>query len=101
MRLRAVFLLAALSFLGTLATTEAAEPTKRFLARLKIGQEVTLKEANGRYEIIAMERLPLGHKIIEIGDDYIELLDVSGVTTTIIPIYSIKAITRHELPPKR
>jgi hypothetical protein len=101
MRLRAVFLLVALAFVGMLATTEAAEPSKRFLAKLKVGQEVTLKEANGRFEVIVMERLSLGHKVVEVGDDYIELLDVSGVTTTIIPIYSIKAITRHQLPPKR
>lgn len=100
MRLRRVFLLAALSLVGMLATTEAAEPSKRFLAKLKVGQEVTLKEASGRYEITVMQRLPLGHKVVEIGDDYIELLDVSGVTTTIIPIYSIKAIIRHELPQK-
>lgn len=100
MCLRAVFLLAPMLFVGTLAT-ESAEPTKRFLAKLKVGQEVTLKEASGRYEIVVMERLPLGQKIVEIGDDYIELLDASGVTTTIIPLYSIKAITRHELSPKR
>jgi hypothetical protein len=99
MRLRRVFLLA-LFILGTIAATEAAEPTKRFLAKLKVGQEVTLKEANGRFEIIVMKRLPLGHKIVEIGDDYIELLDVSGVTTTIIPVYSIRSITRLELPQK-
>ena len=98
MRLRRVFLLALFIF-GTVAAT-AAEPAARFLGKLKVAQEVTLKETNGRYEIIVMKRLPLGHKIVEIGDDYIELLDVSGVTTTIIPIYSIKAITRHELPQK-
>lgn len=97
---RRVFLLAGLLLLETLAATEAAEPSNRFLTKLKEGQQVSLKEANGRYDIIVMKHLPLGHKIIEIGDDYIELLDVAGVTTTIIPIYSIKSITRHELPTK-
>ncbi|QDU29544.1 hypothetical protein ETAA8_46580 [Anatilimnocola aggregata] len=99
-RPRQVFLLAALILVGAITAADAQEPTKRFLGKLKVGQEVTLKEANGRYEIIVLKRLPLGHKIVGIGDDYIELLDVSGVTTTIIPVYSIRSITRLELPQK-
>lgn len=88
----AVFLLA--------VSVNAADPPKPFLSKLKVGQEVSLKEANGRYEIIVMKRLSLGHRVVEVGEDYVELLDVSGVTTTIIPIYSIRSITKHELPQK-
>ena len=64
---------------------------KGFLSILKEGQAVVLKEAAGRYEITLMEG---GHKVIEIGPDYIVVEDIAGVTETRIPIFSIKSIAR-------
>ncbi len=64
---------------------------KGFLSVLKEGQAVVLKEAGGRYEITLMEG---GHKVIEVGPDYIVAEDISGVTETRIPIFSIKSIAR-------
>ena len=64
---------------------------KGFLSALKEGQAVVLKEAAGRYEITLMEG---GHKVIEIGPDYIVVEDIAGVTETRIPVYSIKSIAR-------
>lgn len=71
---------------------------KGFLSALKVGQIVTLKEDAGRYEITVLKKAPLGHKIIEIGSDYVVIEDAARVTETRIPVYSIKAIIRLRLP---
>jgi hypothetical protein len=68
---------------------------KSFLSVLKEGQAVVLKEAAGRYELTLTEG---GHKVIEVGPDYVVVDDLAGVTETRIPIYSIKSITRIKGP---
>lgn len=68
---------------------------KSFLSVLKEGQRVVLKESAGRYEITVMEG---GHKVIEVGPDYVLVEDLAGVTETRIPVYSIKSITRIKGP---
>jgi hypothetical protein len=69
-------------------------------ASLEKNQSVTVKEVAGRYEIVVVPGVEDGHRIVEIGQDSIVLLDPSGVTETRIPIYSIKAITVTRLPKK-
>ena len=64
---------------------------KGFLSVLKEGQAVVVKEVSGRYEITLMEG---GHKVIEVGPDYVVVEDLAGVIDTRIPVYSIKSITR-------
>lgn len=64
---------------------------KGFLSVLKEGQAILVKEVAGRYEITVMEG---GHKIIEVGPDYVVIADITGVTEIRIPTYSIKSITR-------
>ena len=64
---------------------------KSFLSVLKEGQAVVLKEAAGRFEITLMEG---GHRVIEIGPDYVVVEDIAGVTEIRISVYSIKSITR-------
>ncbi len=68
---------------------------KGFLSVLKEGQSVVLKESAGRYEITLMEG---GHKVIEVGPDYVLIEDLAGVTETRIPIFSIKSIARIKGP---
>ena len=67
-----------------------------FLAGLKEGQAVTLKDVAGRYEITTLDDGPgmLGHKITEFGTDYLVVGDLADVTEIRIPIYSIKSIVR-------
>ena len=64
---------------------------KGFLSVLKEGQAIVVKEVAGRYEITLMEG---GHKVIEVGPDYVVVEDIAGVTETRIPIFSIKSIAR-------
>ena len=74
------------------------KPRKGFLAVLKEGQTVTLKENAGKYEITLMKNIPLGHKVIEVGSDYVVIEDAAGVTETRIPVTSIKAIIKLKIP---
>lgn len=64
---------------------------KGFLSVLKEGQAIVVKEVAGRYEITLMEG---GHKVIEVGPDYVVVEDIAGVTETRIPVFSIKSISR-------
>lgn len=79
-----------------LFTASGQAPVRRdgVLAVLRAGQPVSLKETNGRYEIGVFERGPgvLGHKMIEVGEDFVVVEDVAGITESRIPLYSIKAV---------
>lgn len=81
------------------ATSNAQDkPKKNFLSALKEGQSIVLKENAGRYEILMMKDVRLGHTVIEVGTDYVVVEDVAKVTETRIPVYSIKAIVKITIP---
>lgn len=90
--------------LGTMSVSGQApsEPRPTFLSALKKGQNVMLKEAAGRFEIgmFDEEIEPLSHKVIEVGTDFLTIEDITGVTETRLPIYSIKSIVRLKSPKK-
>jgi len=73
-------------------------PATGFLAVLRPGQIVTLRENAGRYEIVLLKDLPAGHTVTEVGDDYVVVADQAGVTETSIPVFSIKSITTVKVP---
>jgi hypothetical protein len=93
---RAVLL--AVSIFAAMPIVTAAPPAdqkaSRFLDHLKVGQPVSLNEKDGRYEIgiLPPGYQPMPQKIIEIGQDYVVFRDLVGITDTIVPVYSIKAI---------
>jgi len=74
------------------------KPRKGLLSVLKEGQSVSVKDVAGRYEITLIKDVKLGHKVIEVGSDYVVVEDAAGVTETRIPVYSIKAIVRLKVP---
>ncbi len=78
------------------------KPRKGFLSAITEGQSVTLKESAGRFEISTFDEGPamLGHKVVEVGADYVLLEDVAGVTTIRVPIYSIKSFVKIKVPRK-
>jgi len=87
------------SSLAVARTVITADPTAErketpFLEHLKPGQAVSLTEKDGKYEIGVFPPAyqPLGHKVIEVSQDYVVFRDLAGVTDTIVPVYSIKAI---------
>ncbi len=79
-----------------LLTIGATDPPKKTVfSSLKVGQSVGLKDQGAAFEIsVLSEEVPQGHTVIEIGDDFIVLEDVAGVTQTTIPVFSLKAIVR-------
>lgn len=71
---------------------------KGFLDVLHTGLSVFIKEDHGRYEIRLFDGTHVGHKVTEIGTDYIVIEDPAGVSETCIPIYSIKSIIKLNVP---
>ena len=98
---RTIFCLACLiaSAIATaMSVTTAAPPVERtvstFLEHLKPGQAVSLTEKDGRYEIGVFPPYmrPLGHRVVEVNQNYVVLRDLVEITDTIVPVYSIKSI---------
>lgn len=69
-------------------------------APLEEGQQVVLKEVGDRYQITVVPGVEAGHKVVEVGTDYVVLLDPAGVNEIRIPIYSVKSVTIMRLPRK-
>ena len=40
------------------------------------------------------EGLPLTHRVIEIGEDFVVVQDLAGVMDTMVPVYSLKGIVK-------
>jgi hypothetical protein len=64
------------------------------LGVLARGQHVAVQEGAGRFEINAFvgSGIFLGSEVVDVGNDFIVLRDLTGVTETRIPITSIKAV---------
>jgi hypothetical protein len=65
------------------------------LSALHKDQPVMVKEVAGRYEINVIPGGPpmLGHKVVEVGQDFLVLEDIVQVTELRIPLYSIKNVS--------
>lgn len=82
-----------LAALFVMAADPKPEKPKGVLSPLEKGQTVTLKEVGGRYEIGLVPGVELGHKIIEVGADFVVVEDVAGAVQTRIPLCSVRAVT--------
>ena len=82
----------------TLTSSGQEKPRSGFLDILKRGQLVLVKEAGGRFEITRMDDLRVGHKVIEVGNDFVVVEDFPSVTETRIPVTSIKSLVKLKLP---
>lgn len=93
-------LIVAASFAASAQAPPEKQPT--FLSALKECQHVSLKEVAGRFEITTVEGVATvqGHKVMEIGNDFVVIQDISGATESRIPLWSIKAIIRLKVPKK-
>ena len=70
------------------------------LGGLRPGMPITLTEAEGRFEIGILPGVPgpLGHEVTAVGQDYVAVKDISGVSETVIPLFSIKCVKTLRLP---
>lgn len=77
-----------------IAAEKDATAKAGFLDRLKPGQPVSIEERNGRFFIGIMPKAfrPLGHKVIEVGQDYVMVRDLAEINDTVIPAFSVSAI---------
>jgi tellurite resistance protein len=92
---------AAAVMISTAASQQQPTPRKSVFSSLKAGQPVTVKDKGQSVEISTMEGDTLGtHTVVEIGDDYIVLRDVAGVTESRVPIYAIRGIVHIKTKPK-
>lgn len=85
-----------------MATTADGQekPRRTFLSALKEGQTVTLKETAGRFEIMLGDDKfgARGHKVVDVGTDYVVIEDLAGITERHIPVYSIVSIVKVKRP---
>lgn len=84
--------------LFAIGATRSQDNPKNLFSGLKIGQIVSVKEVAGKYELMFNEKTPVGSKVIEIGNDYLALVDPSGLVETRIHVTSIKNVTRWQQP---
>jgi hypothetical protein len=74
---------------------EAPKKPKGIFSSLKVGQPVTLTDHGAAFSISLLdEGLPLTHKVVEVGEDYVVVEDIAGVTEATLPIYSLKGIVK-------
>ena len=78
----------------TTASLGQEKRSKSFLSNFQVGQIVLLSEPGGRYEFRIIKGLEVGHKVLEVGTDYVLLEDAGGVTETMIPVTSIRSVVR-------
>ena len=77
-----------------IAAAPKEEPKRTgVLSVLRKDMKVGLKEVNGGYQINVLPEVPQGHTVLEVGEDYVILQDITGITETRIPIYAVRAVT--------
>ena len=96
-RLKVAVLLSAFMALVSITVVGDEKPAKGFMSILKEGQAVTVRELAGRYEISRTDGVPQGHKITEVGSEFIVVEDIAGVTETRIHVCSIRAIVKFKV----
>ena len=89
------FCVVALIAAGAALSAQNAPKAKSILSTLKVGKSVSLKDEGAGYSISFLdEEVPQSHTVIEIGDDFVVMRDIAGVTETVVPVYSLKSIER-------
>ena len=101
--LSAVVLACGLAAWNGVGAQPAAGP-RRLLSGLAVGDAVLVREVGADYSITALaqraDEPALGsHRVVEVGEDFVAVVDVAGVLETQIPVYSIHAIVREHVPP--
>jgi hypothetical protein len=81
-----------------LSAAPGADETKKpkgVFSALKVGQSVSLKDEGSAFTLTVFEPdLPQSHKVIEVGDNFIVVRDIAGISDTTIPVFSLKSIVK-------
>jgi hypothetical protein len=85
-----------LLLVGILVVASGQAPGKPHgvLSALRAGQPVNLADADGGYKLNLFQDGPemLGHRVVEVGPDFVVVEDIAGVQQLRIPVYSIKSV---------
>jgi hypothetical protein len=86
-----ILLLAGVLFV---ASGQAPGKTHGVLSVLHAGQPVNLADDDGGYKLNFFQDGPemLGHRVVEVGTDFVVVEDIAGVQQLRIPVYSIKSV---------
>ena len=76
------------------ASGQASGKPHGVLSVLHAGQPVNLADTDGGYKLNLFEGGPevLGHKVVEVGADFVVIEDIAGIQQLRIPVYSIKSV---------
>ena len=85
-----------LLLVGLLFVASGQAPSKLhgILAVLHAGQPVSLDDGDGGYKLNLFKDGPeiLGHKVVEVGSDFVVVEDIAGIQQLRIPVYSLKSV---------
>ena len=86
-----ILLLAGVLFV---ASGQAPAKTHGVLSVLHVGQPVNLADTDSGYKLNLFQGGPevLGHKVVEVGADFVVVEDITGIQQLRIPVYSIKSV---------
>lgn len=86
-----ILLLAGVLFV---ASGQAPGKPHGVLSVLHAGQPVSLSDADGGYKLGLFTHGPdvLGHKVVEVGADFVVIEDITGIQQLRIPVYSLKSV---------
>jgi hypothetical protein len=89
------FLFCLLGIVVAVASGQALAKERGVLSVLHVGQPITLKASESGYEINMLQNGPevLGHKVVEVGHNFVVVEDITGITAIHIPIYSVRSVT--------
>lgn len=88
-------LIVCLIAVGMALGAQNAPKQRSVFSIFKVGQSVNLKDHGSAYSISVFEDdVPLSHTVVEVGDDYVVVRDIAGVTDSMVPVYSVKAIEK-------
>ena len=84
--------------LGSAAAQRGGAARSGLFAPLQKGQWISLKEKAGAFEINVVPGAVSGRRVVEVGQDYLVVEDLTALTQTRIPIYAVRVITVQRLP---
>ena len=89
-----IWIVVVVAVVTALGAQDAKRP-KSVFSMLKAGQPVSLKDEGSAYSLSFFEpEVPLGHTVVEVGEDFVVVRVISGVRETRVPVYSVKAIEK-------
>ena len=93
-------LVAVVALVAVAIGADETKKPKSVFSALKVGQSVSLKDEGSALTITFFDpELPQSHKVVEVGENFIVVRDIAGVTETTVPVYAVKSIMKVRTKP--